>query len=184
AVGRTVLSLPPLSIENIQARDRSGRVLAALASAWGGVFTCNANKSEMTIGYGTMYGDLTGFFAVLADLWKTEVWELAAYYNREIFGAEIIPQGSIDLVPSAELSPEQNVDEGKGDPLYYPWHDKLFASWTEGGDPPPTAASEKLPCPNDTENLWRLFKGLARYKRLQAPPILSLKHRTFGFDLR
>ena len=202
------LSLSDLAIENVQARDRSGRVLAALASAFGGVFTCNANKSEITIGYGTMYGDLAGFFAVLGDLWKTEIWELAAYYNQEIFGAEIIPQGSIDLVPSAELSAAQNVDEGKGDPLVYPWHDKLFAAWTERKVPasvqdilgwyadgtlaqetgfeadirtlfPTRAAFRK-----DTEKMWRLFTGLARAKRLQAPPILSLKNRTYGFNLR
>ena len=190
------LSLSPSAIENVQARDRSGRILAALASAWGGVFTCNANKSEATIGYGTMYGDLAGFFATLADLWKTEVWEIAACYNKEIFGSEIIPQGSIDLVPSAELSAEQNVDEGKGDPLFYPWHDKLFASWTEL-TPPMTLEDEpdwheegrrRFPTPAlfraDTEKLWALFTGLARAKRLQAPPVLSLKNRTFGFDLR
>jgi NAD+ synthase (glutamine-hydrolysing) len=202
------LSLSDLAVENVQARDRSGRVLAALASAFGGVFTCNANKSETTIGYGTMYGDLAGFFAVLADLWKTEVWELAACYNAEVFGAEVIPQGSIALTPSAELSPAQNVDEGKGDPLIYPWHDRLFAAWTERGVPAtvedivaaykggtleqetgfagdirahfPTLAAFR----RDTEKMWRLYTGLARAKRLQAPPVLSLKSRTFGFELR
>jgi NAD+ synthase (glutamine-hydrolysing) len=177
--GTLALHLNPLAIENIQARDRSGRVLAALASAWRGVFTCNANKSELTVGYGTMYGDMAGFFAVLGDLWKTEVWELADCYNKEIFGAEIIPQGSIDIVPSAELSAEQNVDEGKGDPLDYPRHDKLFASWTEDISPATLEGGDA-----DTEKMWRLFKGLARAKRLQAPPILSLKNRTYGFDLR
>ena len=201
------LALSPLAIENVQARDRSGRVLSALCSAFGAVFTCNANKSECTVGYGTMYGDIAGFFAALADLWKIEVWEVARCYNREVFGREVIPQGTIDIVPSAELSPDQNVDEGKGDPLIYPWHDRLFAAWTERTSP---AAPEDVLAwyisgtlnqetgyaddiralfPDaqqfclDLEHMWRLYNGLARAKRLQAPPVLSLKNRTYGFDL-
>ena len=201
------LSLSSMALENVQARDRSGRVLAALCSAFGGVFTCNANKSESTVGYGTMYGDIAGFFAALADLWKIEVWEIARCYNSEVFGRAVIPQGSIDLVPSAELGPDQNVDEKKGDPLIYPWHDRLFAAWTERT---PSAAPEdvldwyasgtlsqetgyegdiralfpdaRLFC-QDLEKMWRLYNGLARAKRLQAPPVLSLKNRTYGFDL-
>ncbi len=201
------LALSPLAVENVQARDRSGRVLSALCSAFGGVFTCNANKSECTVGYGTMYGDIAGFFAALADLWKAEVWEVSRCYNREVFGREVIPQGSIDIIPSAELSPDQNVDEGKGDPLIYPWHDRLFAAWTERDVP---AAPEDVLAwyldgavsretgyegdvralfPDatsfcrDLEQMWRLYNGLARAKRLQAPPVLSLKNRTYGFDL-
>lgn len=204
---RLTLSLSDSAFENVQARDRSTRVLAALSSAFGGVFTCNANKSESTIGYGTLYGDITGFFAALADLWKYEIWELARFYNRSIFRQEVIPQGSIEIVPSAELSPEQNVDEGKGDPLIYAWHDRLFAAWTERDHPlTPEAmlksyAAEKLaaeigyagnshdlfPEPidfyRDLTQMWSLYRGLAQAKRLQAPPVLSLKHRTFGFDL-
>ena len=207
AGGPLKLALSPLAVENVQARDRSGRVLSALCSAFGGVFTCNANKSECTVGYGTMYGDIAGFFAALADLWKIEVWETARCYNREVFGREVIPQGSIDIVPSAELSPDQNVDEGKGDPLIYPWHDRLFSAWTERAMP---AAPEDVLAwyaagtlnretgyegdiralyPDaqhfcrDLEQMWRLYNGLARAKRLQAPPVLSLKNRTYGYDL-
>ncbi|MDA1044030.1 MAG: NAD(+) synthase, partial [Verrucomicrobia bacterium] len=68
------LTLSPLAQENVQARDRSSRILAAVASARGGVFTCNANKSEMTVGYTTLYGDLSGYLANIADLWKSEVY--------------------------------------------------------------------------------------------------------------
>lgn len=201
------LSLSDFAVENVQARDRSGRVLSALASAFGGVFTCNANKSECTVGYGTMYGDIAGFFAALADLWKVEVWELARCYNAEVFGGEIIPQGSIEIVPSAELSQAQNVDEGKGDPLVYAWHDRLFAAWTER--PVPATVEElargysectvgeltgypgdlralfpdEASFRGDLTRMWQLYNGLARAKRLQAPPVLSLKSRTFGFDL-
>jgi len=201
------LELNDAAVENVQARDRSGRVLAAVSSAFNGVFTCNANKSECTIGYGTMYGDIAGFFAALGDLWKTEVWELARAYNLKIFGKPMIPQGSIDIVPSAELSLEQNVEEGKGDPIIYAWHDRLFASWTErepqaapedllgwyaagtlgqetgyGGDIMALFPDAARFC-EDLEKMWRLYNGLARAKRLQAPPVLSLKNRTFGFDL-
>ncbi|MEI7902340.1 MAG: NAD(+) synthase [bacterium] len=200
-------SLSDGAFENVQARDRSGRVLSALCSAFGGVFTCNANKSEATVGYGTMYGDIAGFFAALADLWKTEVWEIARCYNREVFGREMIPQGSIDLIPSAELSPDQNVDEGKGDPLIYPWHDRLFAAWTERATPATledvlawyaagtihletgfegdirTLFPDAQRFCHDMEQMWRLYNGLARAKRVQAPPVLSLKTRSYGFDL-
>ena len=205
--GKRTMVLSDFAVENVQARDRSGRVLAALASAFGGVFTCNANKSECTVGYGTMYGDIAGFFAALADLWKREIWELARCYNDEVFGSEMIPQGSITIVPSAELSPAQNVDEGKGDPLAYAWHDRLFAAWTERivpatvdelargyvagtvgeitGYPGDLRAlfPDEASFRNDLTRMWRLYNGLARAKRLQAPPVLSLKSRTFGFDL-
>ncbi len=122
--------LSDLNMENVQARDRSSRILAAMASQIGGVFTCNANKSEATVGYTTLYGDLSGFMAPLADIWKTDVYKLARYINK-ISEKEIIPQGSIDVTPSAELSCNQNVDEGKGDPIVYGYHDKLFSSWVE-----------------------------------------------------
>ena len=204
---KRALVLSDLAVENVQARDRSGRVLAAMSSAFGGVFTCNTNKSESTIGYGTMYGDNAGFFAALGDLWKSEIWELARCYNAEVFGSEMIPQGSITIVPSAELSSAQNVDEGKGDPLVYAWHDRLFAAWTER--PVPVTVDElvrgyaagtvgeitgypddlralfpdEASFRNDLTRMWRLYNGLARAKRLQAPPVLSLKSRTFGFDL-
>ena len=99
------IPVTPFVLENIQARDRSARILAGLAAAFGGAFTCNSNKSEMTVGYSTLYGDLAGFLAALGDLWKHQVYDLALYLNQEVFRKEVIPQGIIDLVPSAELSP-------------------------------------------------------------------------------
>ena len=118
--------------ENIQARDRSARILATLAAAFGGGFTCNANKAETTVGYATMYGDSAGVLSALADLWKYQVYDLARYINEFVYEREVIPQGIIDIVPSAELSTAQNVDEGKGDPLKYPYHDYLLKSFVEG----------------------------------------------------
>ncbi|MCZ9937947.1 NAD(+) synthase [Brachyspira hyodysenteriae] len=120
------LKLSSFVIENIQARDRSSRVLSAIAASFGGVFTCNANKTETMVGYSTMYGDGAGFFACLADLWKYQIYGLANYVNKEVFKKEIIPEGTINIVPSAELSTAQAVDEGKGDPIKYDYHDYLF----------------------------------------------------------
>ncbi|MDP6630930.1 MAG: NAD(+) synthase [Kiritimatiellia bacterium] len=201
------LKLTPFMLENVQARDRSSRILAAVASAFGGVFTCNANKSEATVGYTTLYGDLGGFMACLADLWKGEVYELSVHLNA-ISPSPVIPQGSIDVMPSAELSADQAVDEQKGDPLVYPYHDRLFASWVEWwnratpeenlrwyadgvlekqigyegsvADLFPDAAAFIA----DLERWWNLYQGMGIAKRIQAPPVLGVKRRVFGFDHR
>lgn len=195
--------------ENIQARDRSARVLAGAAAAFGGGFTCNANKAETTVGYSTLYGDQSGFLAALADLWKHQVYELAYYMNEEIYGREVVPQGIIDIVPSAELSNAQNVDEGKGDPLKYPYHDYLFRSFIERWEKAAPqdilewyaagTVEENLGCQpglvakyfptakdfiEDLERWWNLFCGMAIAKRIQAPPILAVSRRAYGFDHR
>lgn len=110
------LALTSFIEENIQARDRSSRILAAAAASFGGVFTCNANKAETSVGYATLYGDSAGYLAATADLWKHQVYELAHYLNDEVFGRHVVPQGSIDIVPSAELSNKQDITKGQGDP--------------------------------------------------------------------
>lgn len=192
--------------ENIQARDRSSRVLAALAASFGGGFTCNANKAETTIGYATMYGDCAGVVSALADLWKYQVYDLAKYLNEVVYGREVIPQGIIDIVPSAELSTAQNVDEGKGDPLKYPYHDYLFRAFVEGEGVTPEEIlqwyadgklEENIGCEkglvkkyfanaeefiNDLERWWNQFTGIAVAKRIQAPPIIAVTTGAFGVD--
>ena len=191
--------------ENMQARDRSGRVLSAVAAAWGAGFTCNANKAESTVGYATLYGDQAGFLSALADLWKYQVYDLARYLNNSVYGREVVPQGIIDIVPSAELSDAQNVDEGKGDPIRYPYHDHLFRAFAENNETPeevleyyakntleaqigcaeglvaayfPTAADFIA----DLERWWRLYTGMAVAKRIQSPPLLSVSGRAYGSD--
>lgn len=189
--------------ENIQARDRSARILSALAAATGGVFTCNANKAETTIGYATMYGDAAGFLAALADLWKFQIYQLADYLNDEVYGREVIPEGIIEIVPSAELSDAQNVDEGKGDPLHYEYHDYLFRAFVEKMSTPEDlllayaqgTLEDELDCANglakkyfpnvedfiaDLEKWWKAFTGMAVAKRIQSPPILAVTSRPFG----
>ena len=192
--------------ENIQARDRSSRILAAIAASIGGGFTCNANKAESTVGYATLYGDEAGFLSALADLWKFQVYELANYLNKEIYGFEAIPQGIIDIVPSAELSNAQNVDEGKGDPLHYPYHDYLFRAFAENNLTPEdiliwyaeNSLENKIGCQNglvdkyfntaqdfitDLERWWRQFTGMGVAKRIQSPPILAVTDFPYGARL-
>ncbi|MDO9542336.1 MAG: NAD(+) synthase, partial [Kiritimatiellia bacterium] len=188
--------------------DRSARILAAAAAAFGGAFTCNANKAEATVGYTTMYGDLAGFLAPLGDLWKGEVYKLAEFMNENIFKREVIPPGCFTLTPSAELSRRQDVDKNKGDPLYYPYHDRLFAAWIERWEKITpeeilewrlAGKLEKEICYEgnisklfrskrafiaDLERWWKQYCGLGVAKRIQAPPILAIKKRAFGFDHR
>lgn len=203
------LSVSPFTAENIQARDRSSRILAGVAAAFGGVFTCNANKSELSVGYSTLYGDQAGFLAALADLWKHQVYDLSRYVNEQIYGREVIPQATIDIVPSAELSFDQAVDEGKGDPLHYPYHDYLFRAFVEywrKATPEDIliwykqdVLEQKLGCrPGivrqlfttpaefiaDLEKWWKLYTGMAVAKRIQAPPVLAVSRRAYGFDHR
>ena len=195
--------------ENIQARDRSSRILSGLAASFGGVFTCNANKTETMVGYSTLYGDGAGFFAALADLWKYQIYELAKYINKNIFKKEIIPEGSINIIPSAELSNAQAVDEGKGDPIKYDYHDYLFKALIESWNrilPEDIlqmyideTLEEKIGCEKgiikkyfkndlefieDLEKWWRQYMGMAISKRIQAPPILAISRRAFGFGNR
>ena len=191
--------------ENMQARDRSGRVLSAVSAAWGAGFTCNANKAEATVGYATLYGDQAGFLSALADLWKHQVYDLARYLNDSVYGHEVIPQGIIDIVPSAELSDAQNVDEGKGDPIRYPYHDHLFRAFAENNETPEDILAHyaegnldaHIGCEHglvgtyfpttadfiaDLERWWRLYTGMAVAKRIQSPPLLSVTGRAYGSD--
>ena len=199
---QTQLKVSSFVRENVQARDRSARILSALAAIFGGGFTCNANKAETTVGYATMYGDSAGVVSALADLWKYQVYALANYINRN---GEIIPQGIIDIVPSAELSTAQNVDEGKGDPLKYPYHDYLFRAFVEANETPEDilkyyadgTLEDKLGCKQglvkkyfdnaeefiaDLERWWNMFTGIAVAKRIQAPPLIAVTDHSFGSD--
>ena len=207
-------NLPALSFsnfvfENIQARDRSARILAGLAASLSAVFSCNANKAELTVGYSTLYGDQAGFLAPLADLWKGDVYALASYYNTKVYGSVVIPQSTLDVMPSAELSTDQDVLQNKGDPLCYPYHDRLFESFIEHWERKSpfellTAFSNNtlhtmLGCPQeligqlfkdtaafcaDLERWWGLYAGMGAFKRVQAPPVVAVTRRAFGNDHR
>ena len=203
ALAKAGLPLNTKAMENVQARERGAGVLSAAAASFGGAVICNGNKSEFTVGYATMYGDATGYFAPLGDLWKCQVYELAKYIYEQN-GA--IPLGAIEVKPSAELSAEQDIEQGLGDPLEYAYHDYLFRSWVEWGqDIADTLMfyndgrlAEIIGCGTeqiaglfptrqsfieDTEHWWGLYKGLSVAKRLQAPPVLSMSRRAFGGDM-
>jgi len=201
----TKVQLSQLNNENVQARDRGSRILAGVASALGAVFINNGNKTETALGYSTLYGDVNGALAPLADLYKIEVYELGKYINERA-GKEFIPQEIFDIPASAELSDEHKVDEGKGDPIIYPYHDKLIRAFVEFRLDPQHILefykkgilAEKLHFDNallqkhfdtpakfidDLEHKWKLFK-INYFKRIQAPPIFAVSRRAFGFDLR
>ncbi len=201
------LKLTPFHMENVQARDRSSRILSALSSAWGGVFTNNGNKTEATVGYCTLYGDVCGAVSALGDLWKEQVYELGRELN---LSNNWLPDDVFNIVASAELSGDQDVDKGQGDPIVYWYHDRLFRSWQEQWirlTPEEIAKAfidgtinELLDIPkqysvydlfpantqfvDDLERWWKLYKGMGIAKRVQAPPVLAVSRRSYGFDLR
>jgi NAD+ synthase (glutamine-hydrolysing) len=201
------LALTSFHLENVQARDRGSRILAAMASAWGGVFPCNSNKSESTISYCTLYGDLSGFLCTIGDLWKEQVYALGRHLNEKY---HLLPEEVFTVHASAELSEDHDVDKGKGDPLIFWYHDRLFQSWMQWWlrvTPEENlewyidgTINEKLHIPEgksvydlfqnkqefceDLEHWYKAFKGMGVVKRVQAPPILAISRRCFGFDLR
>ena len=202
------LKLSGLVKENIQARDRGARLIAAAAAAFGGAFSCNSNKAELSVGYATFYGDICGALAMIGDLWKHQVYALGHYLNEKIFQCEVIPEEIFTIRPSAELSATQTVGSG-GDPLVYAYHDYLLRAfienwhkttpaeilrWYKAGTLAEelgcskAAIDEACPTPaaliSDLERWWKLFAGFAVAKRIQAPPILSLTKRAFGYDHR
>ena len=195
--------------ENIQARIRGADMLAGIASKCGLVFTNNGNKTEVALGYATLYGDVNGAVAPIADLYKTQLFALARYLNDTVFGREVIPRNLIDgeTVPSAELSDAQDVTRGLGDPIKYGYHDALLSQLIENRRHPLDLiewyrAGELLDRIgwNDKDLFQSYFPDhrafvddlewvsemlrLNCFKRIQGPPIVVLSKRAFGLDLR
>src|SRR5207253_7035045 len=117
---------PDLTEENLQARVR-GALLMALSNKFGWLVVATGNKSELSVGYATLYGDMAGGFALLKDVFKTDVFRLAKHLNQQA-GRELIPQTIIDRAPSAELR-ENQLDEDSLPP--YPALDKVLAAYVE-----------------------------------------------------
>lgn len=201
----TPIKSSPLGIENIQARDRASRVLAGIASCLDAVFINNGNKTEIAFGYCTLYGDVAGAIAPLGDLYKYQIYELARFINEQA-KFSLVPGEIIEVVPSAELGESQDVTKGLGDPIKYPYHDKLVRAFVENRADPEEILEryidgnlgEYLGIENelisnyfptsalfisDLEEKWKLFKQ-SIFKRIQSPPIITLSKRSFGFDLR
>ena len=198
--------------ENLQARIRGSDVLSGVAARHGLLFTNNGNKTEMALGYTTLYGDLAGAVAPIADLYKVQVYEVGEYLNAEVYGREVIPLNLLDrsTVPSAELSADQDVTRGQGDPIKYGYHDavlrqlieyrrhpadlvqwllegRLFAGLGWGGGDGDHTFADYFPEPQDWLDDLEWVEGQLRvsyFKRIQSPPLIVLSKRAFGFDLR
>jgi len=163
--------------ENLQARIR-GNILMALSNKFGWLVLTTGNKSEMATGYSTLYGDMAGGFAVLKDVPKTLVYELARYRNR-CGGAPVIPQSVIDKPPSAELRPGQ-LDVDSLPP--YEVLDPILLAYVEED----RSLEEIVAQGFDEATVRRVMTMVDRneYKRRQAPPGVKITPRAFGRDRR
>ncbi|MBU1009401.1 MAG: NAD+ synthase [Bacteroidetes bacterium] len=164
-----------LTEENIQARLR-GLVLMAMTNKFGYILLNTSNKSEAAVGYGTLYGDMNGGLSVLGDLYKTEVFALAAYINRE---KEIIPLNTITKPPSAELRPGQKDSDSLPE---YAILDELLFQYIEKRKGP----AELVALGFDAGLVKRVLRlvNTNEYKRYQTPPILRVSPKAFGMGRR
>jgi NAD+ synthase (glutamine-hydrolysing) len=161
--------------ENLQARTR-GTLLMALSNKFGSLVLTTGNKSEMAVGYATLYGDMAGGFAVLKDVVKTRVYRLANYRNSL---SQVIPQRIIDRPPSAELRPDQ-TDQDTLPP--YDILDAILAAYVESDLP----ARDIVALGYDAAIVRKVIRmvDLAEYKRRQAAPGPRISPRNFGKDRR
>jgi NAD+ synthase (glutamine-hydrolysing) len=168
---------PDTTEENIQARIR-GLILMALSNKFGHLVLTTGNKSEMSVGYATLYGDMAGGFAVIKDLFKTSVYSLSRYYNRTC-GRAVIPERVLTRPPSAELAPDQKDSDSLPayevlDPILrmYVEEDRSIRAMIAAGYP---------------EEVVRRVVSLvdrSEYKRRQAPPGVKITPRALGKDRR
>jgi NAD+ synthase (glutamine-hydrolysing) len=168
---------PDLTEENLQARIR-GTMLMALSNKFGWLVVATGNKSELSVGYSTLYGDMAGGFALLKDVYKTDVFRLARRLNERA-GRELIPQSIIDRAPSAELRSEQ-LDEDSLPP--YPKLDQVLEAYVELD----RTRDDLMLDGFDREVVERALALIdrAEYKRRQAPPGVKLRPKAFGRDRR
>jgi len=168
---------PDLAEENLQARIR-GVLLMALSNKFGWLVVATGNKSELSVGYATLYGDMAGGFALLKDVFKTDVFRLARYLNERT-GRELIPASIIERAPSAELRDDQ-LDEDSLPP--YPALDRVLEAFVEQ-DRSREELSQDGFDPDVVERALALIDR-AEYKRRQAPPGVRLTPKAFGRDRR
>ena len=161
--------------ENIQSRVR-GNILMALSNQTGAMVVSTGNKSEMAVGYSTLYGDLAGGFALLKDLYKTEVYNLANFRNSV---SSVIPQNTINKEPSAELRPDQFDKDSLPE---YGLLDEILRMYIEED-----SSSEKIISKGIDENIvYDVLSKVDRneYKRKQVAPGVKLTEKAFGKDRR
>jgi NAD+ synthase (glutamine-hydrolysing) len=168
---------PDTTEENLQARAR-GVLLMALSNKFGWLVVATGNKSELSVGYATLYGDMAGGFALLKDVFKTDVFRLAKQLNDRA-GQELIPQTIIDRAPSAELRDNQ-LDEDSLPP--YPELDRVLEEYVELD----RSREDLIADGFDPDVVDRALAMIdrAEYKRRQAPPGVKLRPKAFGRDWR
>ena len=170
--------------ENIQARAR-GMIVMALSNKLGYLPLTTGNKSEMSVGYATLYGDMCGGYSVLKDIYKTTVFAISRWRNEirpsNVFGGEgcVIPERIISKKPSAELKPDQ-FDEDTLPP--YEVLDDILKNLIEGEQAIPDIVARGHD-PNVVRRVWHMLDR-AEYKRRQAPPGVKISSRSFGRDRR
>ena len=168
--------VPDLTEENLQARAR-GVLLMALSNKFGWLVVSTGNKSEMAVGYATLYGDMVGGFALLKDVFKTDVFRLSRHLNERA-GRELIPVTTIERPPSAELRADQRDDQSLPP---YELLDPVLEAYVELD-----RSREELLAEFDPATVERVLALVdrAEYKRRQAPPGVKLRPRAFGRDWR
>jgi len=168
---------PGVAEENVQSRVR-GLLVMALSNKFGWLALATGNKSEFSVGYATIYGDMAGGFALLKDVYKTDVYRLARHLNERA-GREVIPKSVIDRAPSAELRADQR-DEDSLPP--YPKLDQVLEAYVELD----RSREEMTHDGFDPEVVERALALIdkAEYKRRQAPPGVKLRPKAFGRDRR
>jgi NAD+ synthase (glutamine-hydrolysing) len=166
-----------LAEENVQARIR-GVLLMALSNKLGWLVVATGNKSELAVGYATLYGDMAGGFALLKDVFKTDVFRLARHLNERA-GRELVPQTTIDRAPSAELRADQ-LDEDSLPP--YAALDRVLEAYVELDRSREDLMSDGFD-PDTVERALGMIDR-AEYKRRQAPPGVKLRPKAFGRDRR
>jgi NAD+ synthase (glutamine-hydrolysing) len=168
---------PGIAEENVQARTR-GLLVMALSNKFGWLPLATGNKSELSVGYATLYGDMAGGFALLKDMYKTDVYRLARRLNERA-GRDVIPQSVLERPPSAELRADQ-VDEDSLPP--YAQLDRVLEAYVERD-----SSREELTTDGfDAQVVERAVDMIdrAEYKRRQAPPGVKLRPKAFGRDRR
>ncbi|MFN7311990.1 MAG: NAD+ synthase [Bacteroidota bacterium] len=157
--------------ENMQSRSR-GVILMALSNKFGYILLNTSNKSELAVGYGTLYGDMCGGLSVIGDLYKTEVYGLARFMNRH---EEVIPEAIITKAPSAELRPNQKDSDSLPD---YEILDKVLELYIEQRQSP----NDIIALGYDDTLVKRVLKMVNsnEWKRIQAPPVLRVSEKAFG----
>jgi NAD+ synthase (glutamine-hydrolysing) len=161
--------------ENIQARGRA-ILLMAISNKHGNILLNTTNKSEMAVGYGTLYGDLAGGLSVLGDVYKTEIYQLAAYINKD---DQVIPQNTISKPPSAELKPNQKDSDSLPE---YAVLDPILYMYIEHRLGP----EEIIDMGYDEALVRRVLKlvNTSEFKRHQTAPVLRVSPKAFGVGRR